>query len=370
MNDCLIIGAGAVGLSIAYELARRGKRVSVIDRREPGTEASWAGAGILPPANLRTARNGYEQLFALSNDLHVRWSTELQELTGIDNGLRRCGGIYLARTPADADALAKQVADWQQTKIDCEPLDAAAIAHYEPNLIAASDQPILSAFRLKDETQLRNPRHLQALVAACHRVGVEIRSGIECTSLETSAGRVVAVTTNVGKFSAESYCVASGAWTAGLLAPFGVQVQVKPIRGQIVLFRTAEPLLTHVINEGPRYFVPREDGRLLVGSTEEDVGFDARNTAKGVQGLIDFAMSLVPELADARVEKSWAGLRPATTDGLPLIGPIPGVSNAYCSAGHFRSGLQLSPGTAMVIAQLVCGERSPVDLTMMRVDRG
>lgn len=370
MNDCLIIGAGAVGLSLAYELARRGKRVSVIDRREPGSEASWAGAGILPPANARTARNGYEELLALSNELHARWAVELQELTGIDNGLRRCGGIYVARTEADAVALEQQAADWRQTKIDCEPLDAAAMAESEPKLVAASDQPILSAYRLKNESQLRNPRHLQALVAACHRVGVGIRSGIECSAINTSGDRVTGITTNAGVMSAESYCVASGAWTSGLLAPFGVQVQVKPIRGQIVLFRTAEPVLRQVINEGPRYFVPREDGRLLVGSTEEDVGFDARNTAKGIQGLIDFAMSLVPELADARTEKTWAGLRPATSDGLPLVGPIPGTTNAFCAAGHFRSGLQLSPGTAVVVAQMMCGERPAIDLAMMRVDRG
>jgi glycine oxidase len=369
MNDCLIIGAGAIGLSLAYELARRGRRVTVVDRGEPGQEASWAGAGILPPANPRTARTALDQLLALSNDLHARWSTELRELTGIDNGFRRCGGIYLARIQAEADALAEQAAQWREAKIDCEPLDDATLARYEPSLRTNNDAAILAAYRLKDESQLRNPRHLKALVAACHRMGVEIRTGVGCAALETSGDRVIAAATKVGKISAATYCVCSGAWTGGLLAPFSIRVGIKPIRGQIVLFRTPEPLLAQIVNEGSRYFVPREDGRLLVGSTEEDVGFDVRNTASAVQGLIDFANSLVPAIADARVERTWAGLRPVTSDGLPLIGQIPGTTNAFCAAGHFRSGLQLSPGTAVVLGQMICGEAPCIDLAAMRLDR-
>jgi glycine oxidase len=357
-------------LSLAYELARGGRTVSVIDRGPPGREASWAGAGILPPANASTARDDYERLLALSNDLHVRWASELRERTGIETGFRRTGGLYIARREVNAEALATQAAHWRRRRIDCQELDAAALARYEPALGARADAPILAAYRLKDEAQLRNPRHLQALVAACFRLGVEIRSGVECTSLETRGSRVVAAITTAGTLSAESYCVASGAWAGGLLAPFGVRVGVKPIRGQIVLFRTAEPLLAHVVNEGPCYLVPRDDGRLLVGSTEEDVGFDSRNTTAGVQGLIDFARSLVPALADARVERTWAGLRPATADGLPLIGPLPGVTNAFCAAGHFRSGLQLSTGTAAVVARLIRGEKPQIDLASMRLDRG
>jgi glycine oxidase len=370
MNDCLVIGAGAVGLSLAYELARRGRTVTIVDRGEPGHEASWAGAGILPPANPRTAETALEQLFALSNDLHARWSVELREFTGIDNGLRRCGGMYLARTPSEAENLAALAADWRRHKIDCELLDGAKLAAYEPALATSSELPILAAYRLRDECQLRNPRHLKALVAACHRVGVEIRTGIECTKFETQGDRVTAAVTNVGKLKAAAYCVTSGAWTGGLLASLGICVGVKPIRGQIVLMNTSRPILGHVINEGPRYLVPRDDGRLLVGSTEEDVGFDARNTAGAVQGLIDFAKSLVPELAEARVEKTWAGLRPVTSDGLPLIGRIPGTLNAFCAAGHFRSGLQLSPGTAVVLAQLICGENAGIELSQLRLDRG
>lgn len=370
LTDCLIIGGGAVGLSLAYELARGGRTVSLIDRGLPAREASWAGAGILPPANASTARTAYDRLLALSNELHVRWASELRERTGIDTGFRRCGGLYIARSEAEADALARQAVEWGERRIDCQRLDAAALAEHEPALRGSTDMPILAAYRLKDEAQLRNPRHLAALAAACHRLGVEIRAGVECTSLEVRGDRVTGAVTNVGKLAAESYCVASGAWTSGLLAPFGVRVAVKPIRGQIVLFRAAEPLLAHVVNEGLCYLVPRDDGRLLVGSTEEDVGFDHRNTTAGVQGLIDFARSLVPDLAEARVERTWAGLRPATADGLPLVGPIPGVTNAFCAAGHFRSGLQLSTGTAAVVARLIRGEVPPIDLASMRLDRG
>ena len=368
MNDCLIIGGGAIGLSLAYELARGGQTVAVIDRGAPAQEASWAGAGILPPASAATARNGYEQLAALSCELHPRWAAELRESTGIDNGFRRCGGLYVARTPAEADTLDAQAAEWGQLKIACERLEADALARREPAL-SGEHPAIVRAYRLADEAQVRNPRHLDALLVACSRLGVEIRGGVECTALETRGDRVTGAATNVGTLSAASYCVATGAWTGGLLRPFGIRVAVKPIRGQIVLFRTPAPLLKHVVNEGPRYLVPRDDGRLLAGSTEEDAGFDKRSTAAGVQGLIELAASLVPALAEATIERTWAGLRPGTSDGMPLIGPIPGVTNAFCAAGHFRAGLQLSPGTAAVVAKVIRGETPPIDLAPLRPDR-
>jgi glycine oxidase len=182
--------------------------------------------------------------------------------------------------------------------------------------------------------------------------------------------RVTGVATNVGLLSAASYCVTTGAWASDLLRPFGIRVGVKPIRGQMVLYRTQAPILRHIVNEGMRYLVPRDDGRLLAGSTEEDVGFDKRNTDAGIAGLVDFARSLVPALADAEIERTWAGLRPATTDGLPLIGPIPGTTNAFCAAGHFRSGLQLSPATAVVMSRLIRGEEALIDLSPLRLDRG
>jgi len=135
------------------------------------------------------------------------------------------------------------------------------------------------------------------------------------------------------------------------------------------LLSTVRPILTRIINEGSRYLVPRADGRLLVGSTEEDVGFDRGTTAAGVAGLLDFALSLVGELDSAAIEQTWAGLRPATSDGLPYLGAVPGLENAYVAAGHFRSGLQLSTGTAVVMSQLIRGQQPQIDLSMFRADR-
>jgi glycine oxidase len=147
----------------------------------------------------------------------------------------------------------------------------------------------------------------------------------------------------------------------------GVARTIRPIRGQIVLL-AAPPLLSKTIQEGTRYLVPRSDGRILVGSTEEDVGFDNRVTADGVRELIAFALSLVPELNSADVERTWAGLRPATLDRLPYLGKLPGLDNAFVAAGHFRSGLQQSCGTAHLMGQLMRGETPDMDLAPFAVE--
>jgi glycine oxidase len=145
---------------------------------------------------------------------------------------------------------------------------------------------------------------------------------------------------------------------------------IRPIRGQIVLLQTDRATPRHIINDGPRYLVPRGDGRVLVGSTEEDVGFDKRTTADGVAGLLEFARTLLPALGTAQFEHSWAGLRPATADGRPYLGRIPGLENAFVAAGHFRSGLTLSPGTAVVMSQLIRDQTPSIDLAPFRLDRG
>jgi glycine oxidase len=154
------------------------------------------------------------------------------------------------------------------------------------------------------------------------------------------------------------------------LGRLGISVGMKPVRGQMVLLGGPRPNLRRIVNDGPRYLVPRGDGRVLVGSTEEDAGFDKRTTAEGVSDLLDFAVRLAPGLKSMQFEQCWAGLRPATLDGLPYLGRLPGLDNAFVAAGHFRSGLQLSPGTAVVMSRLIQGLDTTIDLWPFRVERG
>jgi glycine oxidase len=185
-----------------------------------------------------------------------------------------------------------------------------------------------------------------------------------------NAGKIDGVVTTSGTISAKQFCVTTWAWTFALLSRLGIETGILPIRGQMVLFRAPHRVFSHVLNEGPRYMVPRDDGRVIVGSTEEEVGFDKQTTAVEIQELTDLARRIVPALCDAIVEKTWAGLRPGTFDGFPYLGSIPDLSNAFVAAGHFRSGLHLSTGTATVICQLMQGETPEIDLSPFRVGRG
>ena len=219
--------------------------------------------------------------------------------------------------------------------------------------------------------QVRNPWHLRALIVACESVGVRIEPNVSVVRWRMSGSQVrAALAENGNEYPAGKFLVASGAWSERLLAPLGFRPGVHPVRGQVVLYHPPAPLLRRVIGFGKRYLVPRDDGRILVGSTEEpEAGFEKRTTDPGVAGLRQFAEGVVPVLFGAAVEKTWAGLRPGTSDGLPYLGPIPGWENTYVATGHFRSGIQLSPGSALIMANLLSGRPAPLPLNAFRADR-
>lgn len=370
-DDCLILGAGVVGLSLAYDLAGHGLRVRIVDRQAPGQEASWAGAGILPPANYRAPQTPEEQLALLCHELHPRWSAQLREETGIDNEYRRTGGLYLAGDKAEGELLRWIARDWVDRGLSVQEVTTPEqLAELDTALGAKrAEERFAAAYFLPDEAQLRNPRHLKALIAVCERRGVTITPDAAVEDFIVAAGKITAVRTTAGDLSAGVICLTGGAWTRDLLAKLKVSIALRPIRGQIALLNTGEQTLRRIINVGPRYLVPRGDGRVLVGSTEEDVGFEKRTTAEAIAELLRFAFALVPSLASATLETCWAGLRPTTPDGKPYIGRIPGYENALVAAGHFRSGLQLSPGTALLMRQLIMNETPQIDLESYRIDR-
>ena len=366
MHDCLIVGGGVIGLSIAWELSRRGTTVAVVDGQLSPHQTSWVGAGIFPPPQVLAKHDPLEQLRALSHPLHEQWSRELLSETGIDNQLQESGGIYIARSPAEAASLRVAMHQLAEDGVSVQELTRSDLQRLEPNLHVSHE--IRASFRLRNEMQLRSPLHLNALTAACEQRDVEIRSDFAVTSVRHEQNTFVAESES-GSVSAKSVCLCAGAWTSDLLKPFGVVLPVEPWRGQMILWKTDEPLLTNIINEGHRYFVPRRDGHLLVGATVEDEGFSTETTPEALAELSKFSCELIPALSEHQVKRSWAGIRPGTPDGRPYLDEVPGVTNLFVATGHFRSGLHLSPITAKCMADLMIDGESKIDLSAFRIQR-
>lgn len=363
--DILIVGGGVIGLSIARELAAAGLRVSLLDRQACGREASWAGAGILPPTVPGSPVDPLARLTAASHALWPGLSAELRESTGIDNGYRACGGLTLAGVADEVPEISfrsgerlplqDEIEAWRTAGAAVVELDGPGLIAREPALASG----VRAGFSLPDLCQVRNPWHLRALLADCRRRGVQIEESVEVREVWRDGERVRGVVIDGGRREAGHVVIAGGAWSQSLLPPdAAATTPVTPVRGQMLLLRTPKRLLTHVIECGHRYLVPRDDGRVLAGSTEELAGYDRRTTPEGIAGLLQFATAIVPALQDATQEQSWAGLRPYTPRGIPCIGPVPGVEGLYLAAGHFRSGLHLSAITARLIRNHILGEGS------------
>ena len=374
MTDCCIIGGGVIGLSIARELAGRGLRVHVLARGDVRDSASWAGVGIFPPAPAWSGSPPNAALTAWSDRLHRQWAAALLAETGIDNGLRQCGGLHVAGDAATLERLRLSARDWKARGVACHELDGPGLAACEPALAAAvSRNRLVGGILLPEEQSFRSPRHLRALEASCRLRGVEVTRGAEVLDLRRAGGRVAGVVARIGggteTVTAGAYVLAAGAWTSGLGAAWGLEIATRPIRGQIVLLELPRQVLTRIVNAGLEYLVPRDDGNLLVGSTLEDAGFAPTTTAAAVARLLDLAAELLGDVARLPPARTWAGLRPGSIDGLPTIGPVPGLDNAYVAAGHFRAGLHQSTGTAVLMADLVTNAAPTVDPRPFAADR-
>ncbi len=218
ISDCLIIGGGVVGLSIAYELAGRGLKVQILDQAEVGRGASWAGAGILPPSPTHGAVDPLDQLRGMSHPLHAKWASDLKSITGIDTGYKRCGGLYLARSAAESATLHAQQNLWREHGIEAEQWTRETASNHEPSLrLLLDSQNLKSIWYLPDECQIRNPRHLQALARACQLRGVEIQEHVSIEQIVTASDDCVEAVAHDRCFRGARACICSGAWSRMLL---------------------------------------------------------------------------------------------------------------------------------------------------------
>lgn len=343
-----IIGAGVIGLLTARELLRRGHRVLLVDRARPARAASWAGGGIVSPLYPWRYGEAVSALAAGAQEAHARLSADLLAETGIDPEYTPCGLLMLA--PADvAQALAWCAAHGRRV----ERCAADRVAQLQAGV------PAQDALWMPAIGNVRNPRLLRALLACVGAHPAAELAWQAGVSLRAEEGGAV-LHVNGHAADCDAIVVAAGAWSASLLAPFGIDLPVIPVRGQMLLFAPRPGLLQRIVLHEGRYLIPRRDGRILAGSTLEFTGFDDSTTAQARTSLLDAAITMLPALADVPLETQWAGLRPGAPSGIPYIDRLPGT-RLFINAGHFRNGLVLAPAAvATGVAQLL-GETPPVD---------
>jgi glycine oxidase len=348
--DVIIIGGGIIGLSLSIALRKRGATVLIVERGEPGREASHAAAGMLADFPLEMP-SVLQPLATASARMYPEFVHELQDESDMNVDLRDQGTIFFA-TP-------EHLREHPTLATDCplpSPLD-----ELEPAL----GQVHLPAVYLKERSV--DPRALTAaaLKAARHR-SVDISSGTTVGQVLLANGRATGVDTGKTKYCATAIVNCAGAW-AGQLGPH--QFPTRPVKGQMLsLAAASHDLLRHVIRAPEIYLVPRSDGRILAGATVEEAGYDKRTDADTVQRMHQAAVRLVPALAQARMLEAWAGLRPGSPDNLPILGPTrtPGY---FVATGHFRDGILLTPVTAHVMAQIITGAEPDYDVSALSPSR-
>ncbi len=346
--DVIVIGGGIIGLSLAIELRKRGVRVLIVERGEPGREASYAAAGMLADCGMEIPEP-LQDLATASARMYPEFVHELQDVSGIHVDLRDQGTILFLPSVCDVEPL----------DFPTLPLLPERLVKLEPAL-ADTNRP---AIYLKERSVDPRALTLTALEAAKHRE-VDFASGTEVTEILISQGKATGVATKRTTYRAPIVVNCAGAW-AGQLGPH--RFPIRPVKGQM-LSLVGEPVVGHVVRSSEVYLVPRSDGRLLVGATVEDAGYDKRTEIEAIQRMYQAALRLVPALGQMRRHEAWAGLRPGTPDDLPILGAT-STLGYFVATGHFREGILLAPVTARVMAQVVMNEKPDYDLAAFSPER-
>jgi glycine oxidase len=363
--DVVVVGAGAVGAACAYELTGAGLRVTVVERAEPAAEASGASAGILsvpPPSR----RDPLSMLGRLSRDLYEPLAQTLREEAGIDIGLGRTGHLRLCMTPAEMRQAERFVGDPAEREAGASLVSSPDdLMRLEPTISPSA----LGALYLPRSSWVDNVRLVRALVLAAERRGVRYLVGRSVEALVRDGGRVTGVRLAGGEvIQAAVVLVTAGAWS-GAIEGMPAELKVRPVKGQIMAFDNTPGLVSRVIFRDDVYVVPRLSGECLFGATVEDGVTDREVTVDGLAWLGKALLDTVPGVGRLRFLRAWAGLRPATEDGLPIVGPWPDAPGLLVATGHHRSGILLTPVTARIVREYVVDGRCSPPAAALRPDR-
>ena len=348
--DVILIGGGVIGLMTAREFLNGGAAVILLEKNVCGQESSWAGGGILSPLYPWRQSQAITDLVLPSLKCYPQIATELFENTGIDPEWTQ-NGLLITQNP-DIE-LAQTWCKNSQVKLDIPDNS------FFQNLNSHSQQSIF----LPEIAQIRNPRLLQALKQDVLNKGLHLVENCEITSFSLQHQKIQYIESTQDKFSATEVVMTTGAWTHSIFQKLLIDVtgtpRIYPAKGEMLLFDTKPNTLPHIVLEGEHYLIPRRDGKILVGSTVEYDVFHKDLTLEAKKKLLQFATSVCPLLKQSSIIKHWAGLRPATDNGVPYIGRHPDVANLSLNAGHFRNGLNMAPASAQLLVDLLLN-RLPV----------
>jgi len=361
--DAVIVGGGVIGLSIARSLALRGvRKICVIERQECGTEASYAAAGMLAPQAEADSPDEFFQLLCRSRDLYPDWALSLKAETGIDIELDLTGTLYLSFTDDERRELDHRF-DWQlKAGLSAERLTIQEARSLEPQISLS----VTGALLFPRDVQVENRRLLAALANSVQGLGVFVMNETNVEEIAVSGGRVTGVRTSKDLVQSPTVIIAAGAWSD---LNGAMKFPVEPVRGQMVCLSAKPQLTRHVVYSPRGYLVPRQDGRLIAGSTTERVGYLKLVTAGGVKSILVNASEISPAIERLPIVTSWAGLRPRAPDGLPLLGPCDEIEGLIYATGHYRNGILLAPLTGELIAETVVDGRISGELATFSPNR-
>lgn len=347
--DVVVLGGGIIGSASALALARRGARVLVVDKGTPGAEASSAAAGILG-AQVEAHEDGeLARLLVKSRAMYAAWARGLEEASGVDVGYRACGALRLFATE-DERVAGVAASSWQRAAgLALEALSETQLAALEPAIAPT----FVAAERYPDDAQVEPRALVRALLVTGERAGVVFRGDTAVRAIARKGDRALGVELEDGaRIEADHVVLAAGSWSSLVEGtPLGA-TEVVPMRGQLVELTLDAPILDHAIFGPGAYLVPRNDGRVVVGSTMELVGHRRAVTAKGARDLLSAAIAIAPALADATLTATWSGFRPFARGGAPLVGPS-SLRGLVLATGHHRNGVLLAPLTGELVADAI-----------------